>query len=380
MVDKSTILQIFGALMKHPQYLSETDKYNLTPSDFYYKLDKYIFVAIDSLYRNGAAHIQPIDVENYLQTNESASIVFKQQKGIEYLQDADYLSAEENFPYYYRRLKKFNLLQSFKDKGIDTSEFYIEDALNQKALEVNEKFEELEISDIINGVKKKLLGIERAFVQNDTTETSKAFDDIQEIIDDAGTQANVGLPLQGEIFNEVCAGARKGKFYLRSAGSGTGKTRQAVGDACYLAFPFRYDTSKREWVQEGSNERVVVITTEQTKKERDRNKGREKSVETKKKDGLQQNVDEAKKQEEIKQEEETSTEKVAEEKLQVKQPENKVEKPVDHTKDTFNKAVRLYNTGRYKDALRYFEQVKKEKPQYPEIDQWMKMCNEKIDK
>ena len=103
-------------------------------------------------------------------------------------------------------------------------------------------------------------------------------------------------------------------------------------------------------------------------------------LETKKKDGLQQNVDEAKKQEELKQEEETSTEKVAEEKPEVKQPENKVEKPVDHTKDTFNKAVRLYNTGRYKDALRYFEQVKKEKPQYPEIDQWMKMCNEKIDK
>ena len=31
MVDKSTILQIIGALMKRPQYLSETDKYNLTP-------------------------------------------------------------------------------------------------------------------------------------------------------------------------------------------------------------------------------------------------------------------------------------------------------------------------------------------------------------
>ena len=136
-----------------------------------------------------------------------------------------------------------------------------------------------------------------------------------------------------------------------------------------------------ETEKDSSVEKVPVKTVaEQTKKESDKNKGREKSVETKKKDGLQQNVDEAKKQEEIKQEEETSTEIVAEEKPEVKQPENKVEKPVDHTKDTFNKAVRLYNTGRYKDALRYFEQVKKEKPQYPEIDQWMKMCNEKIDK
>lgn len=267
MVEKSTILQIFGALMKHPQYLSETDKYNLTPDDFYYKLDKYIFVAIDSLYRNGATRIQPIDVENYLRTNESASIVFKQQKGIEYLQDADYLSAEENFPYYYKKLKKFNLLQSFKDKGIDISDFYIEDPLNQKALEVNEKFESLEISDIIDGIKKKLLGIERNFIQNDTTETINVFEDIQSIIDDANEQADIGCPLQGEIFNEVCAGARKGTFVLRSGGSGVSKTRQAVGDACYLAFPFRYSEERHEWVQEGSNKRALIITTEQTAKE-----------------------------------------------------------------------------------------------------------------
>lgn len=267
MVEKSTILQIFGALMKHPQYLSETDKYNLTPDDFYYKLDKYIFVAIDSLYRNGATRIQPIDVENYLRTNESASIVFKQQKGIEYLQDADYLSAEENFPYYYKKLKKFNLLQSFKDKGIDISDFYIEDPLNQKALEVNEKFESLEISDIIDGIKKKLLGIERNFIQNDTTETINVFEDIQSIIDDANEQADIGCPLQGEIFNEVCAGARKGIFVLRSGGSGVSKTRQAVGDACYLAFPFRYSEERHEWVQEGSNKRALIITTEQTAKE-----------------------------------------------------------------------------------------------------------------
>ena len=73
--------------MKHPQFLSETDKYNLTPDDFYYRFDKYVFIAIDTLYRNGAQRIQPIDVENFLNSNESAKVIFKQQKGIEYLQE-----------------------------------------------------------------------------------------------------------------------------------------------------------------------------------------------------------------------------------------------------------------------------------------------------
>ena len=30
LLDKGSILQVIGSLMKHPQYLSESDKYNLT--------------------------------------------------------------------------------------------------------------------------------------------------------------------------------------------------------------------------------------------------------------------------------------------------------------------------------------------------------------
>ncbi len=264
MVDRSTILQVLGSLMKHPQYLSESDKYNLTPDDFYFKLDKYIFIAIDSLYRNGAEHIQPIDVENYLSTNESAKIIFKQQNGIEFLQDATYLSDEQNFPYYYKKLKKFNLLTSFQNKGFNIDEFYVENPLKPKDFEVNERFEKLDIEDILTGIKQKLLKIEREYIQNDTTETQNVFSGIEDIINAADAQIDVGIPIQGEIFNEVIAGARKGVFVLRSGSSGVSKTRQAVGDACYIAFPFRYDENLDKWVQKGSSEKVLFIATEQS--------------------------------------------------------------------------------------------------------------------
>ena len=266
-VDKPTVLQVLGSLLKHPQYLSESDKYNLTPNDFYYRLDKYIFIAIDSLYRDGAEHIQPIDIENYLSTNDSAKIIFSQQNGIEYLQDADYLADEQNFAYYYKKLKKFNLLNSFSDKGIDIKEWYVEDALTPKAQEINAKFESLDLQDILSDIKKKILGIEREYIQNDTTETSSAFAGIEDIIEEAKERLDVGAPLQGEIFNEVCAGARKGIFVLRSGSSGVSKTRQAVGDACYLAFPFRYDEEEKKWVQHGSGKKVLFIATEQSIKE-----------------------------------------------------------------------------------------------------------------
>lgn len=267
MVDRSTILQVFGSLMKHPQYLSESDKYNLTPDDFYFKLDTYIFVAIDSLYRNGAERIQPIDVENYLSTNESAKIIFKQQNGIEFLQDADFLSEEQNFSYYYKKLKKFNLLTSFQNQGFDISDFYIENPIKQKDFEINEKFESLDIEDIVAKIKQKLLGVERQYIQNDTTETINVFDGIEEIVEEADERADVGIPIQGDIFNEVLAGARKGTFVLRSGSSGVSKTRQAVGDACYIAFPIRYSEEEHKWVKEGSGEKVLFIATEQSAKE-----------------------------------------------------------------------------------------------------------------
>lgn len=264
MVDKNSILQIFGCLMKHPQYLSESDKYQLALDDFYYKLDKYIFAALENLYRGGANKIQPIDVENYLQTNGAASVIFKKNNGIEYLQDAEYLAEVQNFDYYYTRLKKINLLNRLQEEGFDISEYYIEDLTNPKALDVNKNFETLEIDDILENVKRKVLGLENQFTQHEVTQTESAFEGILDIIDGARENIDIGAPVQGEILNEVMSGARLGTFIVRSAASGTGKTRQAVGDACYIAYPFRYEPFSKQWAQVGSGRKVMFIATEQT--------------------------------------------------------------------------------------------------------------------
>ena len=264
MVDKNSILQIFGCLMKHPQYLSESDKYQLALDDFYYKLDKYIFAALENLYRGGANKIQPIDVENYLQTNGAASVIFKKNNGIEYLQDAEYLAEVQNFDYYYTRLKKINLLNRLQEEGFDISEYYIEDLTNPKALDVNKNFETLEIDDILESVKRKVLGLENQFTQHEVTQTESAFEGILDIIDGARENIDIGAPVQGEILNEVMSGARLGTFIVRSAASGTGKTRQAVGDACYIAYPFRYEPFSKKWEQIGSGRKVMFIATEQT--------------------------------------------------------------------------------------------------------------------
>lgn len=264
MTDKGTILQIFGSLMKHPQFLSQSDKYQLTPNDFETRFEKYIYIAIDSLYRSGVTSINPIDVENYLENNTAAKTLFEKTNGIEYLQDAVALSDESSFPYYYKKLKKFNLLTSLKKQGINIDEFYIENLTNPKAAEVNENFENLEIDDIITAIKKKVLSLEKSYVQDNNVESWTVADKIDSIIGNFGKVDNLGKSINGAIVSEVLNGAELGALTIRSLASGIGKTRLAVADACKLAYPFYWDLKQNKWVNNGHCEPVLFIMTEQT--------------------------------------------------------------------------------------------------------------------
>lgn len=265
--DKNSVQQVLGGLMENPQLLSRVDEYNLTITDFHSRFERYIFAAISGLYEDGAQNIQPIDVENYLSTNDSARVNFEQNNGIEYLQDICELSDASNFPYYYKKLKKINLLRDLSKSGFDTSNFYCDDLTMPHASEINAKFEELSIQDITDAIKKKVLGLETKYSITGDTEVMSMADDIDDFIEGLVEEVDVGLPVQGEIYNKIINGASPNALTIRSGSSGLGKTRQSVGDACYLAYPIRYDPRTCKWVQEGSDERVLFIMTEQSFKE-----------------------------------------------------------------------------------------------------------------
>lgn len=209
--------------MKKPQYISETDKYFLTIEDFPTRFEKYIFSAIYNLYKGGAQAITVVDVANYFNTHEIAKATFEKNNGIEYLQDIMEFSEADNFPFYYKRLKKFNLLTELNKMGYDTSGLYEENLTNPRAKEINDKFELMDIPDIMDFIKKPLLQLETEYTKGNDTETVDATKNIQQLIKNLKLRPEVGAALQGKIFNTVCRGARKTKFYIRSASSGIGK-------------------------------------------------------------------------------------------------------------------------------------------------------------
>lgn len=262
-IDKNTILQIMGSLMKSPSLLGETDKYFLTPSDFESTFESYIFSAIHNLYIQGVERISVVDIDNYLLSHPTAYKVFDTGKGIEYLQDAEELSQTENFKYYYNQLKKINCLKDLNKDGFATNGIYSENPLDEHMKEINERFETLSPQDIILEVKKRLMNVESKYENGAHSTSILAADKIKELIEKLKISPDVGVSCQGDIFNTVVRGGRKGKFYLRSAGTGTGKTRSMAGDACYMAYPIRYNSYLQRWEHKGNAEKVLFVTTEQ---------------------------------------------------------------------------------------------------------------------
>ena len=264
MTDKSTISQIFGALMQRPQLLSEVDKYSLTMSDFSTTFERYIFHAITSLYAQGVLKIEPINIVDFLESNATATKIFERGGGVEYLQDCVDFGNYENFGYYYNRLKKLNLLKDLKKQGFDTSDFYMEDLSHPNATEINNLFEDLTPKDICDGIKKKLLGLESDYASPEEVKVESAASGMRALKKRLGETISLGLPLQGHIYNKVLGGAERCALTIRSGCSGLGKTRQAVADACYLAFPVRYNRQTRQWEQKGNSEKILFVITEQT--------------------------------------------------------------------------------------------------------------------
>ena len=268
MVDeKNTTLQIFGCLIKNPSLLGQTDKYILSLNDFKTSFERKLFATIYSLYEQGAKNLGIIDIDNFLKDSPTSYALWEREKGYEYLQDAEELSDLGNFDYYYNKLKKINTLKSLKRIGYDISEFYEEDSSNPDQLKINEAFESLTAKSILDTIRKKINQVEKDSGIAQENSVSSANAGINELLDELKKAPDVGPRLQGKYFNTIVRGARKGKFFLRSAASGVGKTRNMVGDACYLAYPIRFNTEIYQWEWAGGCEKVLYIATEQEKSE-----------------------------------------------------------------------------------------------------------------
>ena len=256
-------MQIIGCLIKEPTLLLDPKVYINEKLDFTEKMHKLIYGAIYNLFSNAAMSITPIDIDNYLSNYSVNYEYYKNNNGLQYLNDAEDFAQPENFFYYYDRFKKLSLLRYFKSQGYNIKEIYNEDIQSpKKEIEMEEKFNEMTLNDIFNFFKLKIDTIEKTYRNKHTDKSIVANEGIEDLVNRFKLSPEVGLPFYNDIMNTILRGQRKGKFYISSGSTSTGKSRSMTGEMCHLVYPFRYNKTAKRWIQNGFNKKALYILTE----------------------------------------------------------------------------------------------------------------------
>lgn len=266
--DKNAIMQIIGCLLKNPMILTDT-KYILTKNDFDLPLAKNIFHAISNLFQQyKVENISIVDIDNYFQKTEAGYDNFKKQNGLQYLNDCLEISNLSSFDFYYDRLKKMSALRALKNDGFDISKIYNENEFDLvKEQKQQEKLDKMTVQDIFDTYTKLISDLQYDYICKDDSEEGPIASGVDKLFEELQQNPEIGIPLQGDIYNTIVRGARLKKFYLISGASGTGKTRQMVGHACTIAFPERYDTKTNRWIVTGKGNKILFFATEMDKEE-----------------------------------------------------------------------------------------------------------------
>lgn len=255
-----------ASLYVNPNLFNNT-KYHVLVEDFTEPLHKVIFSSLYNLYSLGATKIDSATIEKYLEQREKASAIFKSNDGFEWLSNASEVAQPEAFDFYYHRMKKMTLLRVYNERaGLDVSDIYDVDNIfdakkKQKQIDWLDNHTEEEIAQRIDD---KIAKVRDKYVNdinsNDFIQVGAYADKVFDTLD---TNPDFGCPLYGRLMNTVFRGARLGKFYLRSAPTNVGKSRAMIADACNIAFDEIYDTEQGKWVNNGTPEPTIYITTEQ---------------------------------------------------------------------------------------------------------------------
>lgn len=262
--DPTATMQVIGCVFNNPGILDITDKYTIKDEDFVDQFHRIVFGAIYKLHELGAKSISLNNIMDFLSERPKSEAIYKQNKGDEWLQKISSIATQSTFDYYYGRLKKFSLLRAYDNCGIDVSDIYdIDNILDSKKKQLQEDLlDNSTLEQIANKVDEKIDSIRLSYVDNDIDEAQQAAKGVRSLVDQFKQHPEVGVPLYGPLINTVTRGARLKKFYLRSAGTGIGKTRSMIADACYISCSKIYDENFG-WIKCGTQEPVLFVTTEQ---------------------------------------------------------------------------------------------------------------------
>ena len=240
--NKQAIREILGSLLQEPSLIK---KYKIVQNDFPETFHKLIFAAINNLCKSGAEIIDAVVIDEYLSHYEVQYQVFTKNSGIEFLEKIQEMALTRNFKYYYDQLKKFSLLRSFVENGIDVSEFFDPNETDPITIENQRQLlDEYSLQD-----KKKQLKITAPFISSENRDSKKAGVGGHEQKERWKENSAWGIGYSSAYVTTALHGIRKKRFNVKSAGTGVGKTRTSIADIGYACSPYYYDKKLKKWCE-----------------------------------------------------------------------------------------------------------------------------------
>lgn len=269
LIPKTDILSFLGACCKDADILRDND-IELRLEDFFDPFYKVIFGALRNISSDyiDIKRINEVDIDTYLSKYPSQYMIWNKNKGVEVIQQCLNLDNENNYKRYYDVIKKYSLLYQLEINGIDTTSIYDPDLTDLKLrAEMQAEFEKMSLDQIIQKITMKVNAINEIFSDGSEVIRFKAGDDIENVLSRVLNESSYGYPYANGFYNDLFRGMRKKKYMLRSAGTGTGKTRQALKDMLDVSVPEMFDVEKNMWVDNNGSYPALFISTELEKDE-----------------------------------------------------------------------------------------------------------------
>lgn len=261
--DPTAAVQVIACVLNQPSLLSQSGEYFFHEEDFQNEFHKVVFGVLYNAYSMGTQYFSPRVIEDYLQGREKSLGVYKTNNGSEWIEQAKAKADIPNFNYYYNRLKKMTLFRKYNEAGINLNWLYDPDELMiEKKEKQNEYIDSLKLDEIADLIDDRILSVRESYVDNSSHVAQLLGDSVEETLEELRTTPAIGPNIYDKYTTSVAMGARQGKFYIRSAATGVGKSRSMMADACVLACKEYYDTKDECWKQTGNEESVLYISVE----------------------------------------------------------------------------------------------------------------------
>ena len=211
LVDVRSIAQCLGAIISDPTIL---DEYSFDKDDFAEPFYTLIYSVVYNLYNSGINVIDNFSIDSYISNYKEQYRLFNDNQGLDYIAGIVELYQKDNFPYFFKRLKKFSCLRYWEKQGFDTRKIYDSSIAEPSAQEIEMlKLDNMTVDDMIDMMDSMLINEAKMKYSSSTNHIGQlAGKGLKELKESFKETPDYGVPLQSPILSTIARGARLKKL------------------------------------------------------------------------------------------------------------------------------------------------------------------------